>query len=519
MVAMKLRQCFAGIILLFHLSLSAQYSNVQIGGTINSWFPDEPSICINPKNPDEIVIGANLDNSYISQDGGATWQHEVLTSSLGIYCDPVIISDTSGNFYFFHLVPDMSRLVCQKKAGIQAQWTDGTYTAFDDYKDIDKEWAAFDPVTGNIYVTWSRFDEYGSPYIQDSTYIFLSKSTDCGLSWGDQKLLSNIGGNSQGGTLSVHGSCPATGPDGEVYAVWWSPAGIMFDKSTDEGETWLDTDINVTGFPVTWIYTIPGIELGVSFPVIACDRSGGTYHGTIYVNWADKRGGSNNADIWLVKSTDGGMTWSEPVRVNDDLPGKHQFFNFMTIDQVTGKIYIVFYDRRNYTDQNTDVYAAISDDGGETFTNIKISETPFYPYSTVFFGHYIGISAHNDHVFAAWMRMDSGEPSLWGTAIDPDMVEIAEDHTIPFSISQNSPNPFQEYTFFSFRLSDACRVSLKVLNAFGNNVATLIANEMTGSGKHTVQFFPEKYNLSPGVYYYSLVTNQQTITRKMIYSK
>jgi hypothetical protein len=515
---MKPAKYFAGIILFFNISLHAQFSNVQIGGPINEWGPNEPSVCINPLNPQEIVIGANADNSYYSVDGGVNWQHEVLVSTYGVNSDPVILADNSSNFYYFHLVPDLSRLVCQKKEGILAPWSNGSFTAYDDHKDIDKEWATFDPVTGNIYVSWGRFDHHGSTSNLDSSFIFMSKSTDGGLTWGEQKLLSNIGGNSQGGTLSVHGSCPATGPNGEVYEVWWSHAGIMFDKSTDEGETWLDTDINVTGFPVVWIYNIPGLDLGVSFPVIACDRSNGPYHGTLYVNWADKRSGGNDCNIWLIKSTDGGLTWSDPVRVNDDPPGRHQFLNHMTIDQVTGKIYCIFYDRRNYTDQNTDVYLAISDDGGETFLNYKISDTPFYPYSTVFYGHYIGISAYDDHVFATWMRQDEGDLSIWGSSIDPNTVSTMEIQSMPFSLSQNSPNPFEEYTFFSFKLETAGQVTLKVFDTFGKIVAVLIDNERVVAGKHVIRFSPEKYNLVPGVYYYSLVTNQKTIAKKMIYS-
>jgi hypothetical protein len=237
------------------------------------------------------------------------------------------------------------------------------------------------------------------------------------------------------------------------------------------------------------------------------------------VNWADKRSGGNDCNIWLVRSTDGGLTWSDPVRVNNDPPGRHQFLNHMTIDQVTGKIYCIFYDRRNYTDQNTDVYLAISEDGGETFTNFKISDTPFYPFSTVFYGHYIGISAYDNHVFATWMRMDAGEVSIWGTTIDPTSVGMEMNPTVPFSLFQNSPNPFEEFTYFSFKLENAGQVTLKVFDSFGKIAAVLIDGERIAAGKHVIQFSPEKYDLAPGIYYYSLVTNQKTVAKKMIYSK
>jgi hypothetical protein len=499
-------------------TLQAQNPNIQIGGTWNEWL-NEPSVCINPTNPEQIVVGANADNYYISGDGGLTWQHGSLTSSYGVNCDPVVLADTSGNFYYFHLVPDLSRVVCQKMSGLSSTWSDGSFTAVYNNYDIDKEWATFDPVTNNLYTSWSRFNTWGSSGAQDSTNIFIAKSTDGGLTWGEQKLISNIGGNATGGFGSVHGSYPATGPNGEVYVAWWSPAGLMFDKSTDEGETWLNTDINITGFPVTWIYTLPGIQTGVSFPVIACDRSNGPANGTIYVNWVDKRSGGNDANIWLSKSTDGGSTWSAPKRVNDDPAGRHQFFNFMTIDQVTGKIYIVFYDRRNYTDSKTDVYLAISDDGGETFANYRISDSPFVPFSSVFFGHYIGVTAHNDHVFATWMRMDAGQLSLWGVSIDPATVGIEREPVAPFSLSQNAPNPFQEFTFFSFKLENPSDVTLWVSDIFGNKVATLISEKRMSAGKHVISFSPEEYNLPSGMYHYSLVTSNMTITKKMIYVK
>jgi hypothetical protein len=514
---MKTNLFTLALVLLINVVTQAQHPNIQIGFS-NEW-PNEPSICMNPSNPDEILIGAIPDNYYTTNDGGLSWQHGVITSTYGVNGDPVVLADNSGNFYYFHLVPDLSRVVCHKKQGMTSAWSDESFTAvYNDY-DIDKEWATYDPVTNNLYTSWTRFNTWASSNPQDSSDIFLARSVNGGLSWDSQKLISSVGGNASAGFGSVHGSYPTTGPNGEVYITWWSPAGIMFDKSTDQGETWLDNDINITGFPVQWIVGIPGIQTGVSFPVTACDRSNGPHNGTIYVTWSDKRSGANDADIWLAKSIDGGDSWSAPKRVNDDAPGRHQFFNYVTVDQVTGKVYVVFYDRRNYTDTKTDVYLAISDDGGETFSNYRISDSPFAPYGTLFFGHYIGVAARNDHVFATWMRMDAGELSLWGVSIDPETVGMPTEPAVPYSLAQNTPNPFHESTFFSFKLEKNSDVTLVVLDFSGKNVATIIDHETYSAGKYSISFSPEKYNLSSGIYHYSLVTNQKTITRKMIYVK
>ncbi|MCK7531413.1 MAG: glycoside hydrolase [Marinilabiliales bacterium] len=77
------------------------------------------------------------------------------------------------------------------------------------------------------------------------------------------------------------------------------------------------------------------------------------------------RNGPTDTDIFFIRSTDGGGTWSSPLRVNDDGPGKQQFFTWMTVDQANGDIYIVFYDRRGHADNYTDVYMAVSHDGGD----------------------------------------------------------------------------------------------------------------------------------------------------------
>ncbi len=137
---------------------------------------------------------------------------------------------------------------------------------------------------------------------------------------------------------------------------WAGPDGIVFNKSTDEGETWLQEEIPVNPMPTGWDYEIPGIQRANGLPITKCDLSGGSHNGTIYINWSDQRNGSDDTDVWLAKSIDGGETWSEALRVNDDTAGRHQFFTWMDVDQVTGNLYFIFYDRRNYTDNRTDVY-------------------------------------------------------------------------------------------------------------------------------------------------------------------
>ena len=90
---------------------------------------------------------------------------------------------------------------------------------------------------------------------------------------------------------------------------------------------------------------------------------------------------------------------------------------WMAVDNETGYLYIVYYDRRNYDDNQTDVYLAYSTDGGASFKNIIISEKSFMPQEDRFFGDYNNISAHEGIIAPIWTRMDAGKTSVWTTVI------------------------------------------------------------------------------------------------------
>jgi len=494
-----------------------QHQNVVIGSTQGYGIPGEPAVCMNPVNPDEIMVGAMVNNFYTSTNGGITWEHGLLTSTWGVNADPVILCDGAGRFYFIHLPEVIQRIVCHRRDNISALWTLESSAAFNGTHDVDKEWAAYDAVNDRIYLSWTYFDTWGSSNPNDSSCIYLSWTDNGGVGWSDPVRISDEKGNAQGGNYSMHGSYPSTGPNGEVYVAWWGPDGLMFDRSTDMGITWLPEDICITGQHVNWIYNIPGVNLGVSFPVISCDRSGGPHNGSIYITWADQRNGYYDTDIFLVKSVDGGLTWSNAIRVNDDGDDKHQFFPFVTVDQATGKIWLVFYDRRNYVNTATDVYMAVSEDGGETFENFKVSETPFTPTSTVFYGHYIGLTAHNDHVLPVWMRMDEGWSTLMGAIVDPLVIGQPEISGTPVAILETAPNPFLESIFISFKLREPSVVSLFLYDMTGKTVARIIDNRMYPTGKHVEKIDAPVLGLKPGVYLAKLIAEAGTVTKRLVF--
>lgn len=512
--------CLLIALLLIQPSSFSQHTNVMI---TDDYDPNEPSICINPKNPMHMVAGSNLDNVFFSTDGGYNWNVQTLTSTYGVWGDPVIMVDTAGGYYFFHLSNPafghwIDRIVCQKKDSIGKAWSDGTYFGLNGQKQQDKQWAVVDPQNNNIYVTWTEFDVYGSSSPQDSSYIRFTKSLDGGLTWSAPKRINHYSGDCVDMDETVEGAVPAVGPNGEIYVCWANASGIVFNKSLDQGETWLNIEKTVSDMPGGWDFSIPGINRSNGLPVTCCDISQSPYRGNIYVNWIDHRTAGHDPDVWLAKSSDGGLTWSNPKRVNDDNDGNYQFFTWMTVDQKTGYLYFVFYDRRNYSDNNTDVYMAVSKDGGDTFVNFKISSSPFVPVSSVFFGDYTNISAYNNIVRPIWARCDMGQMSIYTAIIDTNFLGVDNHGAVDLSceLEQNYPNPITTYTFISFKLRRPDTVSLKIFDLFGKLIEVMFDHEILAPGKYVYQFDNTSKNLKGGVYYYCLTTSTGNKTGKMI---
>jgi len=85
-----------------------------------------------------------------------------------------------------------------------------------------------------------------------------------------------------------------------------------------------------------------------------------------------------------------------------------------------------------------------------------------------------------------------------------------------YSLSQNFPNPFNPITKISFKCQVSSYVSLKVFDALGKEVATLV-NQKQNAGRYEVEF--DGSNFSSGIYFYTLKAGEFTDTKRMLLIK
>jgi len=97
------------------------------------------------------------------------------------------------------------------------------------------------------------------------------------------------------------------------------------------------------------------------------------------------------------------------------------------------------------------------------------------------------------------------------TSVNDDKITVED-----FELKQNYPNPFNPSTKISFVIPTNGLVSLKVFNVLGNEIATLL-NDQLFAGAHTVPF--NAAGLSSGIYFYALTVNGFTKTKEMVLLK
>ncbi len=420
---------------IIQLTAFGQFKNIKLAEQVEGVYPPvEPSITINRKNPKNIVAGVVLDRAFYTMDGGVTWSESKLESPYGVFGDPALVSDVKGHIYYFHLADPskqgrssdewLDRIVCQKSTDGGKTWNTGASIGNNPPKDQDKPWPTVHPRKQYVYTTWTQFDKYGLDDPNCHSNILFSMSTNEGKKWSKPLQINQNPGDCIDDDNTTEGAVPAVDNLGRVFVTWSSHGNIYFDRSFDGGTTWLNNDLLIAKQEGGWSMDIPGLDRSNGMPVLVVDNSKGRLRNSLYLVWADQRNGKDDTDIWFMRSTNSGDMWTQPLRINLDEKGKQQFLPWMAVDEGTGYIYILYYDRRAYDDLQTDVYLAYSTDGGNTFKEKKISESPFTPTDTKFFGDYMNISAHHGIIATIWTRMDDGKTSVYTSVFkDEDLLK------------------------------------------------------------------------------------------------
>ena len=182
--------------------------------------------------------------------------------------------------------------------------------------DADKDWLAVDNFSGagqhNLYVCYTEFGV--SP-----AEIRFNRSTDGGITFGTPLTIAGGGPQVQGCFLTVS-------PDHQVNIYYFKGAAgandIFTRRSTDGGLTFFP-EVHVAHLHTASVNGDLGLLGGFrsnSFPHAAVLPTGGGYQYVVY-NDLNAATPANKADIYVVRSTDGGATWSAAQHVNDDTAG------------------------------------------------------------------------------------------------------------------------------------------------------------------------------------------------------
>ncbi len=357
------------------------------------------------------------------------------------------------------------------------------------------------------------------------------------------------------------GHKPSFSADDQAVAAWGGSIAVAVSEiggdthlwtSADNGRNW--TYQNITNYPLA----IPaGTEsLRGAGTIDALYDSAGNLH-LFWENYL-ARAEAAGTGIALYESTDDPILhWSAahgigPVIRFSDIPGAVQdslvfaaggSFNQVNADgallkqpqagaDAAGNLYLLFAAfRPNDVDVEgahfTDLYAVGSEDGGKTWgAPVNVTDTPQSEDLWASLADHVGDSlrfvyqsdGNTGNGFigggaapAAFLYLAYAKSNL---ALAPNTV-AAGSMPVPalWALRQNYPNPFNPVTSVQYAVASEGRISLKVYDVLGREVATLV-NQKLAAGNHTATWNAQ--DAPSGIYFYKLEAEHFNQTRKMI---
>ena len=267
---------------------------------------------------------------------------------------------------------------------------------------------------GVVHVTWLKVADV-APYaiVGYPSPVVASRSTDGGRTFSQPVEVSDPD------RMRVGAATPVVDSDNNVVVLyqdfkrddrdfrnldgppWDDPFALVVSVSGDGGKTFSKGVEFESGLVPTKRFLVFLPE----FPSLAAGPDG-----SLYAAWADGRNG--DLDVFLRRSGDGGATWSDPMRVNDNgvRDGTDQYMPRVDVAP-GGRVDVLFYDRRrDPSNVLMDAFLAFSDDDGKSFENLRVSSAPFdsrVGFSANAkvepdFGSRLGLASLDDETFATW---------------------------------------------------------------------------------------------------------------------
>lgn len=332
----------------------------------------ENNIAASMQNPAWHFTAYNINAGHHTEDG-LNWANVVPNFGGGLSGDPVVAYDSLGNLFYINLYPSgtIQGVKVIKSTDNGANWG----TAVTGASGNDKCWIACDQTNG-------PYANYVYVCMTNNSQGSFARSTDHGATFTTTFTP---------GTQSLPGMSVCVGAynniqGGASYCVTNSGSAFnstyTFYRSLDGGGTFSLMSShqfsNTVGSQVNSRNSVEGMRTR-PYPYIAADNSYGPHRGRFYNVYAsnDPPGNGHKPDIWLRYSDDGGATFSNAIRVNDDAntQSNHQWHPAIWCDKQTGRLYLNWMDTRDTpTSDSAYIYGTYSDDGGLTYApNQKIS--------------------------------------------------------------------------------------------------------------------------------------------------
>ncbi len=444
------------------VSLTGGSGSTEVGATgfVNREGPidvaNSPTVAYNPAREGNVVVTYRLDRpgysaflSY-SYDGGESWEQTILplprdaavcaASPQGSPCPfaPDVAFAPDGTLYVTYVNlqgngnrPDNLWISSSTDGGrtLSAPTRIAGALTFQPRVTVDPD--------GPIYVTWLQAEEVGLlRFAGPPPRIVTARSEDGGRTFAPPVAVSDVHRErvvapspviDDGDLVVLYQDLKGNrrdfenqpGPPAEL------PFALVLTRSTDQGRTFaqgveFESDIIATRRFLPFLPEMPQLAAAPD--------------GKLYATWADGRNGDD--DVFLRSSSDGGRTWTDARKVNDNgADGTAQFLPNVEVGP-GDRVSVLFLDGRNDPGAKArlDAYLATSTDGGKTFDNLRLTPKSFDesigptfgPEYGTDFGTKLGLAAGDGQLFAAWVDTSAGTPATGRQDVNFAAVDVPE---------------------------------------------------------------------------------------------